>query len=174
MQKNSSLVTLYLDHNRFSDQGCVALAGALRYNRTLRALSLAGNFVEENGIEPICQIVRMNILETLDISDMLISDDECEILVLSLLMNSSLKRLNLFRNSITSSGCPVWLCFLESNQNMRELLLGNEGCALLMKSLTTHKSLEKLIISMNGITSGGCLPISELIKQNRALMWDAN
>jgi hypothetical protein len=94
-------------------------------NDTLQLLNLEGNFVHDEGIESIAKGIRANPART-KLSELYlgwngIGDEGCIQLARMLESNSSLLKLGLGENDITSVGARAILSSLASNQTLRDI-----------------------------------------------------
>ncbi|XP_058635672.1 NLR family CARD domain-containing protein 3-like [Onychostoma macrolepis] len=131
-----------------TDEGCAALASALRSNPShLSYLDLTGNKLKDLGINMISSVL---------------DDPQCK-----------LKTLRLVDCGVTDKGCAVLTSALRSNpSHLKELnlsgnKLGPSGVKLLSNGLEDpHFNLEILWLINCGITYKGCAALASTLKSN--------
>jgi len=105
----TSLTQLYLDENDITSEGAYFIAQALRTNSTLSLLDLACNNIGNEGTLSILQTLHVNsTLTHLDLSNVSITEDLVEILLLSL-KASHLSFIGLVDNDITEASMDTIL-----------------------------------------------------------------
>ncbi|KAK7165692.1 hypothetical protein R3I93_005690 [Phoxinus phoxinus] len=118
------LEKLTLCECKITDEGCAALASALRSNSLLRELDLTENIIGDKGLKLLSDGLK---------------DPHCK-----------LEKLELWGCNITDEGCAALTSALRSNSLLRELdltenIIGDKGLTLLSDGLKDpHCKLEKL------------------------------
>lgn len=102
---NSRLTQLYLDHNDIDSEGATILANALTENTTLQVLQLSSNQVRDMGAQAFGRVLANE--------------------------NTSLKRLCLERNMITSKGVEMLLEALRRNVSLDYLELDKRATGVM-------------------------------------------
>ncbi|KAI5109438.1 NACHT, LRR and PYD domains-containing protein 3 [Silurus meridionalis] len=109
-----------------SDEGCAALASALRSNPShLRELDLCGNKVEDSGVKCLSAVLENPHckLEILGLWDCGVSDKGCDALASALRSNPShLRELDLTGNEVGDSGVKLLSAVLENPHCKLEIL----------------------------------------------------
>ncbi|CAM4548684.1 unnamed protein product [Leuciscus chuanchicus] len=161
-----SAFSLTLRECGVTDEGCAALASALRSNPShLRDLYLSGNKLGDSGVKlfsaglenPHCK------LETLGLEDCGVTDEGCAALASALRSNPShLRNLNLCENKLGDSGVKLFSAGLANPHCKLEILglsdcsVTDEGCAALASALRSNPShLRNLYLSYNNIGDSG-------------------
>ncbi|KAL1267323.1 hypothetical protein QQF64_032686, partial [Cirrhinus molitorella] len=141
------LEKLWLVHCGITDEGCAALASALRSNPShLRHLSLSGNKLG-NSVNLLSDVLQNPhcTLEILWLRDCGITDEGCAALSSALRSNPShLRELNLSGNKIEDLGVKLLCAGLED----------------------PHCKLEKLELSDCGVTDEGCAALASAVRSN--------
>ncbi|XP_059366351.1 NACHT, LRR and PYD domains-containing protein 3-like [Carassius carassius] len=142
------LETLWLCNCEVTDEGCAALASALRSNPShLRELNLSWNKLGDSGVKLLSDRLKdpQCKLETLWLSDCGVTDEGCAALTSALRSYPShLRELNLTGNK-----------------------LGDSGVKLLSDGLKDpHCKLEKLWLSYCGVTGEGCAALASALRSN--------
>ncbi|XP_026128675.1 NACHT, LRR and PYD domains-containing protein 12-like [Carassius auratus] len=166
------LEILWLNDCGLTDEGCAALASALRSNPLhLRELSMTGNKLGKsvNLLSDVLQHSHCN-LEILLLSYCSIPDEGCTALASALRSNSShLRELDLYGNKLGDSGVKRLCAGLKYPHCKLEILWLNncgvtdEGCAALALTLTSNPShLRELDLSGNKLGKSGVKLLSDL------------
>uniref|UniRef100_A0A8C1HCN8 Uncharacterized protein n=1 Tax=Cyprinus carpio carpio TaxID=630221 RepID=A0A8C1HCN8_CYPCA len=166
------LEKLWLNDCGFTDEGCAALASALRSNPShLRELSLTGNKLGKsvNLLSDVLQHSHCN-LEILLFSYCSITDEGCTALASALRSNPShLRELDLYGNKLGDSGVKRLCAGLKDPHCKLEILWLNncgvtdEGCAALASALRSNPShLRELDLSGNKLGKSGVKLLSDL------------
>ncbi|KTF95475.1 hypothetical protein cypCar_00031389 [Cyprinus carpio] len=166
------LEILWLNDCGFTDEGCAALASALRSNPShLRELSLTGNKLGKsvNLLSDVLQHSHCN-LEILLFSYCSITDEGCTALASALRSNPShLRELDLYGNKLGDSGVKRLCAGLKDPHCKLEILWLNncgvtdEGCAALASALRSNPShLRELDLSGNKLGKSGVKLLSDL------------
>uniref|UniRef100_A0A9J7Z7D1 NACHT domain-containing protein n=1 Tax=Cyprinus carpio carpio TaxID=630221 RepID=A0A9J7Z7D1_CYPCA len=155
------LEILWLSNCGVTDEGCAALASALRSNPShLRELDLTGNKLGDsvNLFSDVLQNLHCK-LERLWLSDCGITDEGCGALTSALRSNPShLRQLSLSGNKVGDSGVTLLSAVLEDPHCKLEILwlcncgITDEGCAALASALRSNLShLRKLNLTGNKV-----------------------
>ncbi|XP_016107534.1 ribonuclease inhibitor-like [Sinocyclocheilus grahami] len=150
------LEILWLRYCGVTDEGCAALASALRSNPShLRELSLSGNKLRDLGVKRLCAVLE---------------DPHCK-----------LEILQLSKCSVIDEGCAALASALRSNpSHLRELSLsgnqlGDSGVKRLCAGLEDpHCKLEKLWLSDCGVTDEGCAALASALRSNPSHLRELN
>ncbi|XP_048036226.1 NACHT, LRR and PYD domains-containing protein 12-like isoform X2 [Megalobrama amblycephala] len=142
------LEKLTLWNCNITDEGCAALASALRSNSHLRELDLTENKLGCRGLT-------------------LLSDGLKD-------PHSKLEKLKLYDCGITAEGGAALATTLRSNSHLRELDLtwnkiGGGGLILLSDGLDPQCKLEKLMLRYCNITTVGCAALASALRSNSHL-----
>jgi hypothetical protein len=145
LANNTSIKVLDMSHNGLGGiESARLLRDILRRNKTMTALDLSLNgFGETPGaVECIADGLGSNSkLMEIDLSDCTLRDDGVSILAQTLgSRNTTLQKLALAYNFITSTGVGVLLEMMEHSSHITDLdlqrnYIGNEGASLLARSL---------------------------------------
>ncbi|XP_062860915.1 NACHT, LRR and PYD domains-containing protein 12-like [Trichomycterus rosablanca] len=157
------LETLRLNNCGFMDDGFTAVIKALSLNPShLKALNLGRNKAGPTGIHLLSDLLRdphCN-LETLKLFDCSITEDGSTRLISALIRNPShLKELDLGWNTVGDSGMKLISDLLNKPQckidtlKLHDCKITDEGCAALLKVLSSNRSLHlrELDMSSNDI-----------------------
>ena len=128
LKYNTGLEELHLDrlqeHQRkdvvpITDAGAVALANALKVNKTLKKIWLNGNSIEDNGANALSGALKINsTLKEMSLSDNVIGDEGAKVLAEALKINTSLIRLRLDNNSFGDVGAFALAEAMQLNSTM--------------------------------------------------------
>ncbi|XP_073670421.1 ribonuclease inhibitor-like isoform X2 [Paramisgurnus dabryanus] len=157
-----------------TDEGCAALASALRSNTHLRDLDLSENRqLRDSGVKRLCDVLKNPNckLETLGLSDCDVTDEGFAALASALISNSHLRHLDLSENKqIRGSGVKLISDGLKnSNCKLEKLKLyqcdvTDEGCAALASALRSNSHLRDLDLSNNDLRDSGVKRLSDGLK----------
>ncbi|KAI5090296.1 NACHT, LRR and PYD domains-containing protein 12 isoform X4 [Silurus meridionalis] len=161
-----------------TDEGCAALASALRSNPShLRELNLTENNVGDSGVKCLSAVLENPHckLEILWLERCGVSDEGCAALASALRSNPShLRELDLSENKLGDSGVKFLSAVLDNPQCKLELLglydcgVSDEGCAALASALRSNPShLRKLYLSVNNVGDSGVKCLSDLKDDER-------
>ncbi|KAL1254973.1 hypothetical protein QQF64_013034, partial [Cirrhinus molitorella] len=142
------LEILQLSDCGVTDEGCAALASALRSNPShLRELNMSGNKLGVSGLDLLSALLKDPHckLEKLKLSDCGVTDEGCAALASALRSDPShLRELNLSRNKLGALG-------------VNQLSVGLKD---------PHCKLEKLKLSDCGVTDEGCAALASALRSN--------
>ncbi|XP_073716390.1 NACHT, LRR and PYD domains-containing protein 3 isoform X4 [Misgurnus anguillicaudatus] len=169
---NCKLEILWLRYCDITDEGCAALASALRSNTHLRDLDLCKNKqISDSGVKLICDgLKNPNCkMEKLKLRYCDVTDEGCAALASALRSNTHLRDLDLSYNNLRDSGVKL-ICDGLKNPNckLEKLRLcgcgvTDEGCAALASALRSNPShLRDLNLSGNNLSDSGVKLISDL------------
>ncbi|XP_039519856.1 NACHT, LRR and PYD domains-containing protein 5-like isoform X3 [Pimephales promelas] len=156
-----------------TDEGCVALASALRSNPShLRELNLSYNNLGDSGVKQLSDLLANPHckLETLGLSNCGVTDEGCVALASALRSNPShLRELSLYKNKLGDSGVKQLSdllanphCKLETLR-LSECGVTDEGCVALASALRSNPShLRKLDLSFNKLGDSGVKQLEDL------------
>jgi hypothetical protein len=180
---NTSIKVLDLSGNDLNDMDSARLLrNIIRNNKIMTALNLSGNRfgVTAGAVELIADGLGSNsTLLKIDLSRCAMGDDGVSILAQTLgSRNTTLHKLNLGINVITSTGIGVLLDTMEQSQHITDLDLQsnpirNEGASLLARSLrnNTLPSLTHLVLRNCGIGDDGFTALMSALEQNTSLLY---
>ncbi|XP_066512445.1 NACHT, LRR and PYD domains-containing protein 3-like [Hoplias malabaricus] len=155
---NCKLETLRLTGCKLGEKSCEDLGSVLLVNSSLKELDLSNNDLQDLGVEKLSAGLKSSLckLETLRLTVCKLGGNSCEDLGSVLLVNSSLKELDLSNNDLQDSGVEKLsaglkssLCKLETLR-LSGCLVTKEGCAFLASALSSNPShLKELDLSYN-------------------------
>uniref|UniRef100_A0A671RZ30 Uncharacterized protein n=1 Tax=Sinocyclocheilus anshuiensis TaxID=1608454 RepID=A0A671RZ30_9TELE len=170
------VIVLYrLNHCGVTDEGCAALASALRSNPShLKHLDLSGNEMGVFGVKQLSDLLQDPLceLKILRLCKCGVTDEGCVALASALRSNPSyLRELNLSGNKLRASGLNLLSDGLKDSHCKLETLwlsycgVTDEGCADLASALRSNPShLRELNLSGNKLGASGLNLISDLLK----------
>ncbi|XP_037607393.1 uncharacterized protein LOC119477388 [Sebastes umbrosus] len=167
---NWKLETLRLSGCLITKDGCVSVASALSSNPShLRELDLSYNHPGDSGVKLLSARVEDPrwILETLKLSDCLVTEAGCASLASALRSESShLRELDLSNNDLQDSGVkPLSVGLQDPHCTLKTLRLSDcrvteAGCASLASALWSESShLRELDLSNNDLQDSGVKPL---------------
>uniref|UniRef100_A0A672LH86 Uncharacterized protein n=1 Tax=Sinocyclocheilus grahami TaxID=75366 RepID=A0A672LH86_SINGR len=176
IQTNECVIVLYrLSKCGVTDEGCAALASALRSNPShLRKLDLNGNKLGDVGVKLLFAVLEnphlTSVIVLYRLLDCGVTDEGCAALASALRSNPShLRKLDLSYNNLEDSGVKLFSTGLENPHcKLEELRLydcgvTDEGCAALASALRSNpEHLRKLNLSGNKLGDSGVKLLSDL------------
>ncbi|CAM4548298.1 unnamed protein product [Leuciscus chuanchicus] len=171
--KNNSSHLSELEDCGVTDEGCAALASALRSNPShLRELNLSVSKVGDSGIKQLSDLLQDPHckLEILRLKDCGVTDEGCVALASALRSNPShLRELNLTVNKVGDSGVKQLSDLLQDPHCKLEILwlkdcgVTDEGCVALASALRSNPShLRTLDLSENNLGDSGVKLLKDL------------
>lgn len=177
VSKNDSSITVICSvETHFGDKATERLAQALYANTHVTTLRL-GNKIGDAGAKALAQMLEHNTtLEVLDLSgNVSISAHGIKSLTKVLETNTTLASLNLSGTNIKQQACEALGRMLKVNTTLRILVItgdlfhhkfGDNGVKALESGLKHNRSLTKLSIANNGITSVGASILARILENN--------
>uniref|UniRef100_A0A672P0F5 NACHT, LRR and PYD domains-containing protein 3-like n=1 Tax=Sinocyclocheilus grahami TaxID=75366 RepID=A0A672P0F5_SINGR len=161
------LEILWLSDCGVTDEGCAALASALRSNPShLRELYLSQNKLGDSGVKRLCAVLedphcKLQILRLYDCG---VTDEGCAALASALRSNPShLRQLDLSVNNLGKSGVKLLSDLKDDPHYKLEIIFYYEGCAALASALRSNPShLRQLDLSVNNLGKSGVKLLSDL------------
>jgi Ran GTPase-activating protein (RanGAP) involved in mRNA processing and transport len=182
LYQNTSIKVLDISGNNLIDVASAEiLRDVLRSNKTMTALDLSGNIFGRTAGAVDCIADGLGSNSTLlkiDLSSCCLEDDDVSVLAQTLVSRSTtLQKLTLGWNSITSTGVGVLLETMEQGCHITDLdlqrnYIGNEGAGLLARSLRNNAlpNLTRLSLSHCGIGDDGFIALVSALEQNTSLI----
>ncbi|XP_066512347.1 NACHT, LRR and PYD domains-containing protein 12-like [Hoplias malabaricus] len=143
---------------KLGEKSCEDLGSVLLVNSSLKELDLSNNDLQDSGVEKLSAALKSSLckLETLRLTVCKLGEKSCEDLGSVLLVNTSLKELDLSNNDLQDSGVEKLsaalkssLCKLETLR-LSGCLVTKEGCAFLASALSSNPShLKELDLCYN-------------------------
>ena len=128
----ASIEYIDLSRNGFGDQGAIAIASILSYQRKIKLLAIGGNRFGDEGVSALAQSIgKHEFLEELYMESTNISDNALIILAEAILENVSLKKLVLDYCLISYKALNILRKFVAERQRRgRILLVSHAGYAV--------------------------------------------
>ena len=180
VSKNDSSITVICSvETHFGDKATERLAQALGGNTHVTTLRL-GNKIGDAGAKALAQMLEHNTtLEVLDLSgNVSISAHGIKSLAKVLETNTTLTSLNLSGTNVKQQACEALGRMLKVNTTLRILVItgdlfhhkfGDNGVKALEAGLKHNRSLTKLSIANNGITSVGASILASILENNSTM-----
>ncbi|NP_001162620.1 NACHT, LRR and PYD domains-containing protein 9 [Rattus norvegicus] len=177
MLKDPSCVleTLMLSYCCLTFIACGHLYEALVSNKHLSLLDLGSNFLEDTGVNLLCEALKDPncILKELWLSGCFLTSECCEEISAVLTCNNNLKTLKLGNNDIEDTGVKH-LCEALSHPNCKLECLGldlckftSDCCEDLASALTTCKTLNSLNLDWKTLEHSGVVALCEALNHKK-------
>lgn len=160
----------------FGTDAADQLAGALKVNRTLKALVLWGNTLGNEGLEALSKALELPCdLQELSVCANQVGDKGAAELARVLEINTGLRKLDLQENGIGDVGGSELASALErSNKTLTELnlranILTPDVCAQFGHMLLSNTTLLELNLRRNAIRDEGCAALGRALEGNSTL-----
>ena len=151
---------LYLQTNKFSDDGISLLVHSLRNNTTITKLNLVYNPISDVAVRSLADLLAMNStnIEKLYLASSRITDQSLHYLAEMLIANRTLKSLGLYNSEFTDQGVQRLACvlskhnttlinlYIEANKKVTDACVDS-----LIKMLNSNQSLT--LIALTGLWS---------------------
>jgi Ran GTPase-activating protein (RanGAP) involved in mRNA processing and transport len=183
LYQNTSIKVLDISGNHLEDmESAETLRDILRSNKTITTIDLSDNWFGHTtgAVDCIAEGLGSNsTLMEIHLIYCALGDGGVSILAQTLgSRNTTLQKLTLKENSITSTGVGVFLDTMEHGCRITNLdlkgngLIGNEGASLLARSLGNNAlpNLTRLSLSYCGIGDAGIIALLSALEQNKSLL----
>lgn len=179
VRKCKSLEKINLKSNRLSEKGLTSIIGKLEIGN-IKHLCLSENLISFRVISQISDILldsKCNLMHLI-LESTKLSDSSANLIFESLALNSSIKLLNLARNSLTDECCKTLKSMLNLNSSLKKLDLHwnqftGQGCAMIFEGLLENYILRELDLSWNlmsrDIEGTSIKSIAECVKRIKGL-----
>ncbi|KAH9527428.1 hypothetical protein DERF_001442 [Dermatophagoides farinae] len=171
---NTSLRELYLGENKIGSADCVQIGNLLRGNSILNVLDLRNNFIQDTGLDHICEGLAHQPLTAASSSMFSLFDPSKSQTNNLMSQNIGILILNLSNNQLSSRAMNRLAQTLSQCRSLIGLdlsynSLGDEGVLILKEGLLQSKTLKYLNLSSTYITNEGAIAIADIIRNNSIL-----
>ena len=169
---------LRIHYSDLDDDGLLALVEGMANCVNLEHLNLRGNrSITEVGLKALSSLFRSKkfCLQSLDVGDMIIGNEEVIALAPGLMTIQSLKTLNLSHNDIGDEDLEALAVCLSNNKNLETLDLWENrsfsaiGLRCLSDVIPTVLNLKELVLRGNSINDEGLQALAVGLKKHPAL-----
>ncbi|CAF3468652.1 unnamed protein product [Rotaria socialis] len=182
-----SNATLEVDNKNLSPTDMKRIVSALKQNKKVKQLRVVSDCHHVIGI--LVEVLNVNrTLTDIDLSFGM-NDDDCVFIANTLINNSSLEKLKICRNKITSVGCKAIGEMLKSNITLKYLNicrnnlrdegvkficegdnnLNDDDITVIANALKSNNTLIELDVKWNKISEIGALALINTLTVNRTL-----
>ena len=153
--------------NELEEEGAVAIAAALKGNKSLKSIILSENNLGSGGATLIAHALKYNkTLSGIDLSNNGIFEDGIKKIGELLLESESLTEIVLSGNFVGDEGAKV-LAQVVGKNRIRSLYLqnseiGDEGVSALLDTLSNNTSLEELDVTLNNFSTPLLIRLQQL------------
>ena len=183
LKQNIPVTKLKLWSNKISVEQIIALANALKINKTLKIIELDSiQFGYKNsqgsydGAKAIADALKTNTtLTEINLNNNNIEDEGVKVIAEMLKNNNTLRILILEDNEFGVEGAKAIAEALKENRSLiklniqQNLTLGNEGIKLLADALKTNTTLKEINLRSTGFDNEGAIFLVEALKINKTL-----
>jgi len=139
--------TVDLRNNSIGDEGAIALAEALKSNRTITNVNLGWNSIGIKGAIALAEALKVN---------------------------KTIKEINLWHNSIGDEGALALAEALKANNTIEKINLGansigDEGATAIARALEANKTIKEIILSVNAIRNIGARALAKALEVNETI-----
>ena len=152
----------------------------LNPNITICKLSLSNNQITDEETKEFVNFVNVNTIQSLDISNNMISDRGVSSISDCFKVNGVLCKLNLSSNKITDEGVmrlaeAIQLITTLQELNISKNWISTEGVMRIVEACTINRTLHKLVCTHNNLSKSGLAVINEYIRKENAIqIFDAS
>ncbi len=168
---NTNIEKFELSNTNFGDEGAIAFSEIL--NTTLiRKLNLNSNFINNNGIISLANILKDNITITdLDLSFNKFNFEVASNLKEVIMFNKTIMTLFLDNNNLGDPGIFILVQGLIENNTLRKLNISDnniniKGAEAIARALLFNKSIMELDIFNNNISDEGTIALANTLESN--------
>ena len=173
---NTHVLTLRLG-NKIGNLGAEAIANMLKTNSTIKVIDLKHNSsLSLGGINAIANVLKYNTTVTmLNLSGTILKRQACEALGRMLRVNTTLTTLDISRNYFDTKGIRALLdSGLQYNRSLRKLSIANNyissvGAIVFAKFMKTNNTIKELDVSNNYFNSEGIIAFMRMLLINKTL-----
>nr|XP_027202566.1 protein phosphatase 1 regulatory subunit 37-like [Dermatophagoides pteronyssinus] len=171
---NTSLRELYLGENKISSADCVQIGNLLRGNSILNVLDLRNNFIQDTGLDHICEGLQHQPLSAPSTSMFSLFDPSKSLSPNLMSQNAGILILNLSNNQLTNRAMNRLSQTLSQCRSLIGLdlsynSLGDEGILILKEGLLQSKTLKYLNLSSTFISNEGAIIIADILRNSKNL-----
>ena len=190
MNNNTTVQSLNISNNDFSNDDAERIAEVLSNNTTLQELDFSNNDITTKGAIAISQCLVNNVkLQHLKISwnnhfidtdhstiDFLkkLKDVDVEVVANVVCKNEIVTKLDLSQHKISDSGAKSICKCIKSNKSIKEIdisrnRISSTGIKEILVALQINQTLQRFNISHNKISDDGAIALGECLKNNNTL-----
>jgi hypothetical protein len=174
IEKNQAVESIVFDvSSSMGDKGADALANAIKFNKTLRKITIP--FMKLSSQSAINLVNSLKYNQTLREIGIFCPniEDECVIALAHVLeRNDTLRKVSLDSNNLSDESAIALADVLKYNHTLKEIRLGinvgNKGAVALAKALKCNGTLKKISFG-NNINDKGVVNFAEQFKHNHSV-----
>ena len=158
--------------NNITDEEMKEFVKFLIANTMLQNLDISHNVVSDDGVSFITDCFKMNsTLSILNLSNNNITDEGAKRVLEA---NTTLQKLNISSNRITDKGAKGLAEAIRLNTTLQELniskgQISKEGVMRIVEACTKNRTLHKLVCTHNNLSKSGLAVINEYIRKENAV-----
>ncbi|CAK9039960.1 unnamed protein product, partial [Durusdinium trenchii] len=187
LKENRQVTSVYLNQGGFGDAGAEALAEMLHQNRTIKKIVLSSNRITTVGAKALLEALRVNKVVTyISLNDngeisKEVRTEIWEIVTANvvaayvLTLNESVTEINLRCKEFGAEGMKVLTAALKENKQVTKINLerciGDVGAQALAEMLHQNRTIKKIVLSSNRITTVGAKALLEALRVNKVVTY---
>ena len=165
LQKISSLIKLYINHNSISTEAADDIAAVISCNIYIQELNLGGNDFRTSGIIVVARsLQKISSLKMLRINDNNITYEAADNIATAISCNVYLQDLNIGGNDLRASGIIVIARSLQKISSLRKLYINHsnitdEAADSIRAAISCNANLQELDLGGNNLQAFGIVSI---------------
>jgi len=173
VKTHSSITTLRLP--TIDDEGCKAVADALKTSRAITTIELFQNIIGDDGWKALADALRVNRSITgILVLRSIVGDEGCKAFADALKINATITNIHFNMNGIGAEGGKALAEALKVNQAVTDISLafnriGAEGGKALADALKTNTAITSIDLENNEIAHEGCEALADALKTNTSI-----
>ena len=164
--------TIDLSKNRICDLGTVALADAIKIQKTVQAISLSENYIGRGGAVALSDAIKINTtLQEINLLQNNIGDAGAVALADAIKINTTVQEIHLYQNCIGYVGAVALADAIKINRTLTKIHLsqnniGDAGVVALADAIKINTTVQGIHLSRNYIHDEGAVALADAIKIN--------
>ena len=161
--------------NNIRDLGAVALARAIKIQKTVTSIDLRDNSIGDAGAMAFADALDFNTtVQEINLSENNIGDEGAVALANAIQVNRNVQQIHLSKNNIGDAGAVALADAIKINTTVQEILLSenyirDEGAVALADAIKINRNVQQIHLSKNNIGDEGAMALAYAMKINRTV-----